>query len=65
MSAKKFKFIFLLTLLAVFIFLTGEILLFFLLPDAPAVVSKAWLIAVVVITLGISLWKCPRDYRDD
>lgn len=65
MNAKKLRFIFLLTLVSVLIFLAGEILLLFVFNNNSSAVSLGWLIAVVVVTVVISAWKCPRDYEDD
>lgn len=65
MNGKKLRFIFLLTLVAVLIYLAGEVLLLFVFNNNSSAVSIGWLIAVLVVTVGISAWKCPRDYEDD
>lgn len=66
MNRHQLRFIFLLTLVAVLIFLGGEVLLFFVFNNNSSAVSLGWLIAVLIATLAVSVWKCPRkDENDD
>ncbi len=61
MNKRKFRFIFLVSLIGVFTFFAGEVLLLFVFDNNSTLVSKLWLIFVLVATLGVSAWKCPRD----
>lgn len=61
MNKRKFRFIFLVSLLGVATFFAGEVLLLFVFDNNSTLVSKLWLIFVLVATLGVSAWKCPRD----
>lgn len=59
MKKRQLKFILALSVIAVLVWIGGEILLGLVL-DLGMTVSRIWAIAVVVGTCIFSVWKCPR-----
>lgn len=60
MKKRQIKFIVALCVIAVILWIVGEIVLGLVL-DLGMTVSRIWAIAIIVLTCAFSLWKCPRD----
>ena len=60
MKKRQLKFIVALCVVAVLLWIGGEILLGLVL-NLGMTVSRIWAIAIVVLTCALSLWKCPRE----
>ncbi len=60
MRKRQFKFIVALCVIAVILWIGGEILLGLVL-DLGLTVSRIWAIVIIVGTCAFSLWKCPRE----
>lgn len=60
MKKRQLKFIVALCVVAVMLWIGGEILLGLVL-NLGMTVSRIWAIAIVVLTCAFSLWKCPRE----
>lgn len=59
MKKRQFKFIVALCVIAVVLWILGEVLIGLVL-DLGMTASRIWAIVVVVGTCAFSLWKCPR-----
>jgi hypothetical protein len=57
---RRWKFLIALCIVAVIVWILGEIL-FGLVLNLGMTVSRIWAIAVIVMTCGFSIWKCPRE----
>ena len=60
MLKRQFKFIMCLCLIAVLVWILGEVLIALVLDLSP-VVSWIWAVLMLVGTCAFSLWKCPRE----
>ena len=60
MLKRQFKFIMCLCLLAVLVWILGEVLIALVL-DLNPVVSWIWAVLMLVGTCAFSVWKCPRE----
>ncbi|MBQ8825446.1 MAG: hypothetical protein IJZ64_09545 [Ruminococcus sp.] len=60
MGKRQLKFIIPVCIIAMLILIIGECLIG-LVFDWGIVVSRIWLIVVIVLTCAFSVWKCPRD----
>ena len=60
MLKRQFKFIMCLCLLAVLVWILGEVLIALVL-DLHPVVSWIWAVLMLVGTCAFSVWKCPRE----
>ncbi len=60
MKKRQFKFIVALCVIAVVLWIVGEVLIG-LVWDFGLTVSRIWAIVIVVGTCAFSLWKCPRE----
>ncbi len=60
MKKRQIKFIAALCVVAVIIWIVGEILIG-LVWDLGLTVSRIWAIIMIIVTCAFSLWKCPRE----
>ena len=60
MKKRQLKFIVALCVVAVLLWIGGEILLGLVL-NLGMTVSRIWAVAIVVLTCAFSLWKCTRE----
>ena len=60
MLKRQFKFIICLCLLAVLVWILGEVLIALVLDLSP-VLSWIWAVLMLVGTCAFSVWKCPRE----
>lgn len=60
MKKRQFKFIVALCVIAVVLWIVGEVVIGLVL-DLGMTVSRIWAIVIVVLTCAFSLWKCPRE----
>lgn len=60
MKKRQIKFIAALCVVAVIIWIVGEILIG-LVWDLGLTVSRIWAIIMIILTCAFSLWKCPRE----
>ncbi|MGN0584374.1 MAG: hypothetical protein ACI4JD_02860 [Ruminococcus sp.] len=60
MLKRQFKFIMCLCLIAVLVWILGEVLIALVLDLSP-VVSWIWAVLMLVGTCAFSVWKCPRE----
>ena len=60
MKGRQLKFIVALCVVAAVLWIGGEILLGLVL-NLGMTVSRIWAIAIIVLTCGFSVWKCPRE----
>ncbi|MGN1403105.1 MAG: hypothetical protein ACI4XB_02190 [Ruminococcus sp.] len=60
MKKRQIKFIVALCVIAVILWIVGEIVLGLVL-DLGMTVSRIWAITIIVLTCAFSLWKCPRE----
>jgi len=60
MLKRQFKFIVCLCLIAVFVWILGEVLIALVLDLSP-IISWIWAAIMLIGTCAFSVWKCPRE----